>query len=327
MIFAKLDVCFWRHKRFMRAGPAAAGLWAAALAYLREDESVDGILEADVLGQLFSLGDREARKLCERLVEVGLFERAGDGYVLLRYAAKNETREEIESRRADTRTRVSTFRAKKRVGSGAHDVTSNEECNTVGNALQASPVTDLATRGVPGSDSDSDSVISEREPEREPDSTPASRPAATSQVRIRNATDDGAFGLSVDAWAEGVRSATRNPFVLPRGGSSELSKLVEAILAFAGTADRVGWARDAGAAYAKARAGEKLNAHGFLDWLNSGRPDRGARAGPQDVPNPHEGATVVAERRRRDAEFDEARRNAAPPPIGELMKAVGGKSK
>ena len=41
MIYAKLDVCFWRHKKFRRAGVAASGYWAAALAYLREDDSDD----------------------------------------------------------------------------------------------------------------------------------------------------------------------------------------------------------------------------------------------------------------------------------------------
>ena len=147
MIFAKLDVCFWRHKKFVRAGAAAAGYFAAALAWLREDESRDGFLEADVIGLLLGLGEREARKLCDRLVEVELFARSDRGYVLLGYAAKNETKDQIATRRAETARRVADSRARR--GNGASNGVHADVRNAVGNTLQAP----LPRGDVPGSGS------------------------------------------------------------------------------------------------------------------------------------------------------------------------------
>lgn len=156
MIFAKLDVDMWGHEKFVAAGPAAVGYWAAALAYLRQHTSSDGYLAPHVLGLLLGLGEREARKLCERLVASGLFGRQDRGYVLLRYAAKNETREQIEARRSETRARVAAHRNSRRNG-----VTSdhgNADCNASCNTVQAG--------AVPGSGSHSGSGSDPGEPER-----------------------------------------------------------------------------------------------------------------------------------------------------------------
>jgi hypothetical protein len=120
MIFAKLDVLFWRHKKFVRAGPEAAGYWAAALAYLREDSSEDGVLSKDVIGQLLGLGVPHATKLCKRLCEVGLFESNDRGYELLGYAEKNETRKEIDARRAIARERKAAWRLAHHKNNVAH---------------------------------------------------------------------------------------------------------------------------------------------------------------------------------------------------------------
>ena len=127
MIYAKLDVCFWRHKRFRRAGVAAAGYWAAALAYLREDDSDDGFLPSDVVGQLLGVTEADGQAFCQVLVQVGLFQARDDGYLLVGYTTKNESRKQIEARKAANARKVASWRAKSRSGSDAvtDDVTSD----------------------------------------------------------------------------------------------------------------------------------------------------------------------------------------------------------
>ncbi len=116
MIYAKLDVCFWRHKKFRRAGVAASGYWAAALAYLREDDSDDGFLPSDVVGQLLGVTEAEGQELCRKLVEVGLFQACDGGYLLLGYTTKNESRSQIEARKAANARKVAAWRTKSRGG-------------------------------------------------------------------------------------------------------------------------------------------------------------------------------------------------------------------
>jgi hypothetical protein len=182
MIFAKLDVCIPNHPKFIKAGPAAVGYWAAALAYTRGHE-LDGILPAEAVGSLLGLGVRAARKLAEVLVEVGLFERIGDGYLLANYSEKNETKAAIETRRAAVRERVEKFRGKVTTiiphssGSGNANVTSDSTgiVTPTVTRINAPPCNVF----VPGSGSDSDSdsdqkILLTRE-----------APEATSETRLR----------------------------------------------------------------------------------------------------------------------------------------------
>jgi hypothetical protein len=175
MIFAKLDVCFWRHPKFALAGPAACGYWAAALAYLRDQESEDGILAPHVLGMLLGLGEREARKHCERLVICALFSPKDDGgYELVGYAQKNETKEQIELRKAETASRVAKHRGNR---------LSNAACNT----LQDVNVTER----VPGSGSLSGSVsdLPERVPGEPGPTTAVTKPPPTPGDRLVSLAD------------------------------------------------------------------------------------------------------------------------------------------
>jgi len=138
MIFAKVDVCVYTHTKFIRAGVAAVGYWTGALAYSRDHE-LDGFLPKEAVGIIFGLGEKEGRKLADQLVAVGLFEREGEDYRICNYAEKNETKEQIDARRASTRTRVKRHRSGV-AGQVTHAITT--------------PVTTLS---VPGSDSDSGS--------------------------------------------------------------------------------------------------------------------------------------------------------------------------
>ncbi len=267
MIFAKVDVCFWSHEKFVAAGPAACGYWAAAVTYLREHESTDGFLRPHILGILLAVGDRQARKLCEILVKVGLFFPQDGGYVLVRYAEKNETRDEIEARRSATAARVDAFR--KRRSSGHDRLESNAVTNGVQVVESASSVTvlptPLVTGDVPGSGSPSGSGSDRRE---------RSEIAAAAR-HATNATADGAFGLAVSAWCEGVTKATGAPCSVARGGA--VQALVDAIVTHCPDVNaRVDWARSQGAKFASVQlaAGQIIKPHGFGDWLNSVSPDK-----------------------------------------------------
>lgn len=103
-----------------------------------------------------------------------------------------------------------------------------------------------------------------RAPENLETASPGGRPA--------NAAADGVWGMSVTAWAEGIRASTGKPCMPPRGGSAELAKLVEALVFFCpDESKRIEWARDQAKAFASTNKG-KLNAHSFVDWLNSPPP-------------------------------------------------------
>ena len=107
MIFAKLDVRFWRDKKFLRAGIAASGYWAATRTWLRDEAIEDAVLPFDMVGAPLGAGAREGTKLAEKLLEVGLFARRETGYELLGYAPRNATRTAIEKERGSTHTSTS----------------------------------------------------------------------------------------------------------------------------------------------------------------------------------------------------------------------------
>jgi hypothetical protein len=115
MLFAKIDVCFWRHPKFIEAGLEACGYWAGCLTWLRENDSPDGIVPDSLLGHILDVGSKKASQICTKLVVVGLFEREANGYHLLRYEDKNETKEEIEARKERSRERSSKWRAAKAI--------------------------------------------------------------------------------------------------------------------------------------------------------------------------------------------------------------------
>jgi hypothetical protein len=85
-----------------------------------------------------------------------------------------------------------------------------------------------------------------------------------------NATQDGAMGLTVAAWSEGIRSVTgAKAGPLPRGGA--LRALLDALdRQRPDREDEVSWARRAAVAYARANAGKALSEHFFASWLSSG---------------------------------------------------------
>lgn len=90
-----------------------------------------------------------------------------------------------------------------------------------------------------------------------------------------NATRDGACGMAVSAWCEGIKSVTGVVFIPPTG--SPLRQLLESFKAHRPEgAEVVAWARDTAAEYARARKGQQLSAAWFAEWLGSGKPERGS---------------------------------------------------
>lgn len=109
MIFAKLDVDITDHPKAIEAGPAAFGLWAWSLAYCRKHELDGRIPTHAVRLALGASGDNGA--LADRLVEVGLWGTREGGWTFLNYAKKNETKSQIDDRKALDRTRKAESRA------------------------------------------------------------------------------------------------------------------------------------------------------------------------------------------------------------------------
>jgi hypothetical protein len=155
MIFAKLDVCFWRDKKFLRAGLEACGYYAATLAWLREDETRDGIVPFDMLGRPLDVGVRVAVRLCERLSsdDVGLFKKRENGYELLGYAKKNETREQIDGRREATAIRVLNHRSNAKrnaLQTGGVTRITHESANAFGTGSGSPSLSVVSAEGVQG---------------------------------------------------------------------------------------------------------------------------------------------------------------------------------
>lgn len=86
--YAKLAGRFWRHPKVIGLTDSAGWLWTRALSY-QPDQLTDGVVTRALLK---TLGHRDT-KAADELVEVGLWERSGDGYVFHDYEDHNLTSE------------------------------------------------------------------------------------------------------------------------------------------------------------------------------------------------------------------------------------------
>lgn len=151
MIFAKVDVGLPSHQRFLRIPrgirAASLGVWLAATLYTRERE-LDGFCPAEAID---GIAPTEA---LDALVSAGLFaatDRDGvAGFAVVKYSEHNETKAQIQARRGDDRDR------KSRKSTGR-----NSDSVRIPSGIQPQ-----AGVGIPVSDSDSGSEISEGERER-----------------------------------------------------------------------------------------------------------------------------------------------------------------
>src|SRR3990167_275444 len=96
MSWVKIDDHFPEHPKVLMAGPQAAWLYVCGLAYASRNLT-DGLIPASQVKRLAEVPT--APKLATKLVEVGLWEQVGGGYIIHDYLEYNPTREEVLARR------------------------------------------------------------------------------------------------------------------------------------------------------------------------------------------------------------------------------------
>lgn len=100
-LFARIDLDILDHPKAFQAGVDGFGLWAWSVVYCRKHLTNGHIPECVVLA---ALGGKGNAKIADRLVACGLWERGDVGVIRVHnYEAKNETRDDVEERRAGER--------------------------------------------------------------------------------------------------------------------------------------------------------------------------------------------------------------------------------
>jgi hypothetical protein len=290
MIFAKVDVSIHSHPKFVAAGFEASGYWVLALAYLRYHESADGFLASSIIAVPGSTRRNTAKRLCEKLVSVGLFGKVDGGYVLLGYGKKNETKAEIEVRKAFVRERKAKARSRSGrlldppIGQGPPPLVTRDETTSVTRDIPPAVTRDgceVGTRSsrVPlvsdsDSPSDSDSGLLKGGVQRgDPAAVahpgpPARRPLPPSE---RN--------LSGPAWlaafSEGITRQTGRPCSVGRMYLLTLESIIEHHAPRRDAPSVCAWLRDEAASFAALWDGQRpskgLTPDGLERWLNDGR--------------------------------------------------------
>lgn len=304
VIFAKLDVSVYAHRRFAEADFEAVGYWALVLAYLRHQESEDGFLSSQLIGVPLGAGRERCLPLCEKLVSVGLSRKTDDGYFLVNYAEKNETKDEIEVRKRATRDRKATSRRATssrvpargtvtrdhaRSARGVSRVTSDSDSDS-----DSSSLSDSVSGSVSGSDSESPSGSQDREAEREeggPGGTfRVAVPEASADVTVTPGAPADTIGgrrplppserrLSGHAWlaafTEGISDATGRPCTTGPMYLRVLERIVEHHAPERAAPRACVWLREQAKAFGQkwdgAHPPKGLTPDGLERWLNEGR--------------------------------------------------------
>lgn len=97
MAWVRIDDQAPRNEKMLRAGAAACWLWVCGIAHA-QSQLTDGFISETALPMIGVTKD--AKKLAERLVEVGLFDRADGGYVVHDYLDHNPSRVDVLAKRA-----------------------------------------------------------------------------------------------------------------------------------------------------------------------------------------------------------------------------------
>lgn len=145
MGWAKLDDRAPQHPKLLDAGAEAAWLWAAALCYCNGYHT-GGVIEKKHLPAVYSrFSSSKARKLAERLVDVGLWHDEGDRYVVHDFEDHNPVGDELVKVRALKTARQRKWRQKRLLGTGVDASTSvykeTPKKASTGTRLQASTET------------------------------------------------------------------------------------------------------------------------------------------------------------------------------------------
>ena len=122
------------HPKVVRAGVEAAWLYVCGLAYSNR-YATDGLIPSVQVRRLADVAD--ATRLADRLVEVGLWERAADGYQIHDYGEYQPSADDIKRERDAAAKRQAEYRKRRAL---AREEARNGVSNGVSNAdVTASP--------------------------------------------------------------------------------------------------------------------------------------------------------------------------------------------
>jgi hypothetical protein len=307
-VFAKVYVDIYSHPKFVAAGFEASGYWLHALTYLRHHESSDGFLADRFITTPLSAGRVQSRRLCEKLVSVGLFQRVEGGYFLCRYAEKNETKADIEAAKAFGRDRKARSRERyERPPPTADDdppegavVAAEVTCDSLvpvtrdpsvlascddaglSHASERCPgllfVACCLSFGVCGLSFEAgglsctgDDAASDRgERQGQAQGQARIRPLPPSERNVSG-------GYWLEAFTAGITAATGRPCTMGRVYLGTLERLVETHAPARDSASACAWIRKEAHAFAKlwenASPAKGLTPDGLERWLNEGRRD------------------------------------------------------
>lgn len=108
MGWVKLDDGFPEHPKVEQAGERAAWLYVCGLAYCSR-QLTDGFIPDQKIGRLTQTTGERA--LADRLVQVGLWDRADDGYRVHDYCKHQRSKAQVERQRERSAARMRDWRA------------------------------------------------------------------------------------------------------------------------------------------------------------------------------------------------------------------------
>lgn len=120
MAWVRLADDFADHPKIVAAGPLAGWLWTCGLAYANR-YLTDGFIPTAQVRRLADVED--AYGLAARLVEVGLWERAKDGFKIHDYHAYQPTSEDVRRERKATADRQAAWKERQRLAKLGNAVT------------------------------------------------------------------------------------------------------------------------------------------------------------------------------------------------------------
>jgi hypothetical protein len=201
MTWVKIDDRAPEHRKLLAAGPMAAWLWVCGLAYANRQPARDGFVPEAALPMLYPFGGT-LRKLAERLVEAGLWERVPHGFAIHDYHDFQPTKvdaEQVSARKAAA-GRAGGLR------SGQARRSKTEAQPQAGAKHGASPVASL----LPKPDPDPDPVPGTETRELAPAAHPLTLTSAPARARRRpahTAEQVAAKDQIVDAFSEAFAAA------------------------------------------------------------------------------------------------------------------------
>lgn len=116
MSWAKIDDRANEHRKMLAAGAEACWLWTCGLMYANRQPARDGFIPDAVIGMLYPL--KNPKRLAEKLVDVGLWEKVAGGYRIHEFTTWNPTKEQVEESKAKARERAAQSYERRKAQNG-----------------------------------------------------------------------------------------------------------------------------------------------------------------------------------------------------------------